>query len=780
MVFSKFKSKLFVLGVLISFQVAFVLNVAADELRVKAGEYVVEYNPIQVSQLNLEGADFQALKTVAPNVELVTVADEADSVLGISQLNSDEVAYDPNDTFCAELIASGVAVACSPNFIYTINRTPNDSSFSQLWGLSSVGAEAGPAWDVTTGSSDVVVAVIDSGVNYNHPDLIANMWVNPQEIPGNGIDDDRNGYVDDIHGISAVNGSGDPMDDNGHGTHVAGTVGARGNNGVGVVGVNWNVKIMGLKFITSSGGGTLSDAIEAINYMVQMKNRGVNIVVSNNSWGGRGFSSTLQNTIEASIESGIAFVAAAGNEGVSNDQESIASYPASYPLSGIVSVAAMDRNQNLANFSNHGSFSVDIAAPGVDILSTHLGGSYRSLSGTSMAAPHVAGALALLASVQPGYSSSQLITALYQSGVDYPTLTGQVATGRKLNLNRLVRNVTSPVPNPELPESGCAYTSNTGVFVPNSAVDNSAVVLRGDEGSFHTVNLPFNFPLYNDSFSQMQISLNGVIYFGNPLFNDFRNQETAAANSISVFQTDMISDVDPEGIRVVSDSNSVTVSWLVKHYLNRLGGRIEAKATLFSNGQIKLSMEASDPTTIALIEDAHTIGVKGSLAGDFDTYSYNGSAGVSDRLHLTYNLSCSAPTPGNPGAGNPGQARVNQISAFGLRSTGQLATRLIPGKSFVLNLLGQGTGVFPLELRLEGRACRDPLSVALTNGVGNFTSVAPRFLRRYRRLRFDVDNARTTMRVRATRAARNRDRLSDEDYRRRRNRDCRRLVAALG
>ena len=436
MVFSKFKSKRAIISCLIAFQIIFTFNVSAQELLVRAGEYVVEYNPIQVSQLSLEGADFQSVKQVSNNIELVTVSGTEDSTVspGVSLLSSDVVAFDPNDTFCADLIANGVAVACSPNFLYTIDRTPNDPRFGELWGLGTAGVDARPAWDITTGSSDVVVAVIDSGVDYNHPDLRDNMWVNTQEIPGNGIDDDRNGYIDDIHGISAVTGSGDPMDDNGHGTHVAGTVGARGNNGVGVVGVNWNVKIMGLKFITSSGGGSLSDAIEAIDYMVTMKQRGVNIVASNNSWGGRGFSTTLQNTIETSIEAGIAFVAAAGNEGVNNDNESIASYPASYPLEGIVSVAAMDQNQNLASFSNYGTHSVDIAAPGVGILSTSLNGTYRSLSGTSMASPHVAGALALLSSVNPSHSASQLITALYETGVDYPTLTGQVATGRKLNV----------------------------------------------------------------------------------------------------------------------------------------------------------------------------------------------------------------------------------------------------------------------------------------------------------------------------------------------------------
>lgn len=269
-----------------------------------------------------------------------------------------------------------------PNYIYSINLIPNDPLFNQLWGLNNTGQTGGTpdadidvpeAWDVQYGSDIVVVGVIDTGVDYNHEDLSENMWVNPNEI-FDGIDNDGNGYIDDIYGINAITGSGNPMDDNGHGTHVAGTIGAVRNNGKGITGVSNNLKIMALKFLNSSGSGTSSDAIECMQYVVNMKSRGINIKVTNNSWGGGGFSQALYDAIKALRDNGILFTAAAGNSSSDNDSKPF--YPASYDLQNIISVAATDHNDNLASFSNYGVTSVDVAAPGVNILSTLPGGSY--------------------------------------------------------------------------------------------------------------------------------------------------------------------------------------------------------------------------------------------------------------------------------------------------------------------------------------------------------------------------------------------------------------------
>ncbi len=255
-----------------------------------------------------------------------------------------------------------------PNYIVKIFQTPNDTKYSQQWAMTKISAPQ--AWDVSTGSSSVVVAVIDTGVDYNHEDIKPNMWENPNEIPNNGIDDDNNGYIDDIYGVDVVNNDGDPMDDSGHGTHVAGIIGAVGNNGLGIAGVNWSVKIMAIKALDAGGAGDIAYIIDALNYVLDMKRKGVNIVAVNASYGCEGCPPMPdKDLISALGKEGIIFVTAAGNSGNNNDQTP--TYPASYNLDNIISVAAVDKNDNLANFSNYGSTSVDIAAPGVDIISLY-------------------------------------------------------------------------------------------------------------------------------------------------------------------------------------------------------------------------------------------------------------------------------------------------------------------------------------------------------------------------------------------------------------------------
>ena len=264
----------------------------------------------------------------------------------------------------------------SPNYIlYADTTIPNDPRFNELWGLHNTGQTGGTAdvdidapeaWDKTTGSSDVIVAVIDTGVDYNHPDLAANIWVNPFEII-DGVDNDGNGYIDDIHGINAITGSGEPMDDNGHGTHCSGTIGAVGNNGLGVVGVNWNVTIMGTKFLNANGSGSTSNAITCLDYIIEEKTTyGQNIVGINASWGGGGYSQSLKDAIDAAGTAGIVFCAAAGNSGTNNDTSP--HYPSSYTCSNIVAVTAVDHNGN--QYYNYGPTSVDLGAPGRSILST--------------------------------------------------------------------------------------------------------------------------------------------------------------------------------------------------------------------------------------------------------------------------------------------------------------------------------------------------------------------------------------------------------------------------
>ena len=333
--------------------------------------------------------------------------------------------------------ATDLVQAVQADFIAHISATPNDASYSSLWGLHNTGQSGGTAdvdidapeaWNITKGSRSVLVGVIDTGLNYTHPDLAANVWTNPNEIAGNGIDDDSNGYIDDIRGWDFVSNDNDPADDHGHGTHCSGTIGAVGNNGTGVVGVNWLVSIVGLKFLNASGSGANSDATEAIAYATS-----IGVTLTSNSWGGGGYDVLMEAAIEDANDAGILFVAAAGNE--TNNNDSNANYPAGFPNDNVISVAAITRSGGLATFSNYGATTVDLGAPGQDILSTTLGTGYATLSGTSMATPHVSGACALLKAYRPTLTHAEIKSMILGNTVALASLSGKCATGGLLNLN---------------------------------------------------------------------------------------------------------------------------------------------------------------------------------------------------------------------------------------------------------------------------------------------------------------------------------------------------------
>jgi subtilisin family serine protease len=344
------------------------------------------------------------------------------------------------DRQLTKLRSSGLFEYVEPNYIVRPHALPSDSAFADgtLWGLRNQGQNGGVpnadinavgAWQKTTGSSDVVVAVIDTGIRYTHTDLAANMWVNPDEIPANGIDDDNNGHIDDIHGINAIPGianSGDPMDLNGHGSHCAGTIGAVANGGGPNVGVAWNVRLMALKFLDPYG--EISDAITCIDYAIA---KGAQIM--SNSWGGGGYSNALADAIERANTAGILFVASAGNS--ESDTDLLPNFPASYPNSNVISVAALDRSDKLAGFSSYGQQSVDLGAPGVDIYSCSAQSdtSYVSMNGTSMAAPHVSGTAALIKSHMPSAGVSELKQRLMASTRTVDDLEWKCVTGGALD-----------------------------------------------------------------------------------------------------------------------------------------------------------------------------------------------------------------------------------------------------------------------------------------------------------------------------------------------------------
>ena len=334
-----------------------------------------------------------------------------------------------------------------PDYTITTAATiPNDPSFGQLWGLNNTGQSGGTpdadidapeAWDIQTGNPNLVIGVIDTGVDYNHPDLVGNIWTNPGEIAGDGIDNDNNGYIDDVRGWDFAYNDNNPMDVQGHGTHVSGTIAGKGNNGVGVTGVAWNAKIMPLKFLNDSGSGSTSGAISAIAYATA---KGVKL--TNNSWGGGGYSQALSDVINAAGQQGALFIAAAGNSSQNTDINP--AYPASYNLANIISVASTTRTDSLSSFSNYGLTSVDLGAPGSDIYSTTPNNTYSTYSGTSMASPHVTGAAALLWSQNPTWTAQQVKNTLMQTGDSISALAGKTVSGKRLNVYNAL--VSSSVP----------------------------------------------------------------------------------------------------------------------------------------------------------------------------------------------------------------------------------------------------------------------------------------------------------------------------------------------
>jgi subtilisin family serine protease len=326
---------------------------------------------------------------------------------------------------CAKLVSSGEAEACSPNFVYrAFDTIPNDPDIQSLYGLERI--EAFRAWDATTGSKAVTVAVVDTGIDLGHPDLVENLWTNSGEVPDDGIDNDGNGFVDDIHGFDFIERDGTPQDDNEHGTHVAGTIGARGNNGLAVVGVSHHVSLQAVRVLDAQGEGSLDDVVSGVLYAVE---NGAKVI--NMSLGSSEPSSVEIAAMRRAQLAGALVITASGNEGVNND--TYPSFPASYPLSNIIAVGASDEADEITDFSNYGRSKVDLVAPGAGVLSTIPGGGTEFFDGTSMAAPHVTGVAALILALKPTFRHADLRQLILGHVTSRSSLSSVVATGGRLN-----------------------------------------------------------------------------------------------------------------------------------------------------------------------------------------------------------------------------------------------------------------------------------------------------------------------------------------------------------
>lgn len=340
--------------------------------------------------------------------------------------------------------AASPFVFAEPDYVVHATFFPDDPSFPLQWGLFNYGQTEGTAnadidalgaWELSRGNHAIVVAVIDTGIDHTHPDLAANMWHNPGEISGNGLDDDGNGYTDDFHGWNFYRNNNNTMDPHGHGSHCAGIIGAVTNNALGIAGVSPKVQLMALTILGPDGGGFTLDAVEAIRYATR---NGARVISA--SWGGGGYSSWLHSQITEAAEAGVVFVASAGNSSRSNDITP--HFPSTFQIPNIISVAATDHNDKRASFSNWGARTVHLAAPGVAILSTVPNEGYLFASGTSMAAPHVAGAAALLLAERPDWTWPEVKEALMEGADRMPNLTGLVVASGRLNAAQaLYRNV---------------------------------------------------------------------------------------------------------------------------------------------------------------------------------------------------------------------------------------------------------------------------------------------------------------------------------------------------
>jgi subtilisin family serine protease len=522
-----------------------------------------------------------------------------------------------------------------PNYIYRPSVVSNDTQYTNgsLWGMYSndspvavgpagttnqFGSQAEKAWnDNITGNSNVVIGVIDEGIQVPHPDLVDNMWLNPFEVAGDGIDNDGNGYIDDTRGWDFVANDNSVYDGTGddHGTHVAGTIGATGGNGTGVVGVNWDVTMISLKFLGTNGGST-SNAVRALDYATDLKNRhGINIVATSNSWGGGGYSQSLHDAIIRSAKNNILFVAAAGNggsDGIGDSNDSVANYPSNYNTTvgtstqtaasydSVIAVASITNSGAISGFSNFGATTVDIGAPGSGIWSTLPSNTYGSYSGTSMATPHVAGAVALYASTKPaGTSAASIRQAILQSATPTSSLAGKTVTGGRLNVYEAVRNrnaitVSAPSPTATTTEADGTVTF-TVVLDAAPTADVTIPISSSDitEGIVSVNSLTFTASTWNVAQTVTVTGVDDQVDDGNVNYGIIVGVATSSDTAYH--------GIDPADVALSNQDNDtagVTVSSPTGKTTNEAGGSVSFDVRLNSEptANVTIAISSSDTT----------------------------------------------------------------------------------------------------------------------------------------------------------------------------------------
>jgi subtilisin family serine protease len=414
------------------------------------------------------------------------------------------------DLVCQKILAlnDGIPLICEANSVFHLGAvTPNDPNFGNQYAHERMQSEA--AWSISTGSPSVKVAIVDTGVNYNHPDLHSNITVNSGEVMSNGIDDDGNGYIDDVYGYDFSAGDGDPVDENGHGSHCAGIVGAVGGNGIGIVGVNWQVGILPVRVLDADGSGTNADVAAGIRYAAE---RGASVVSM--SLGGSDKSGSIDDAITYARTLGVLVVAAAGNDSSNNDVEPV--YPASSNLDNVMSVAASTASDRLADFSNYGPSSVDVAAPGDEILSTWLGSAYQYLGGTSMATPQVAGLAGLLKATNGSLTYLDLKGIIMSSVDRVSALHGKVLSQGRINAYNAVTIAATAGPYPQpIPESSLGNSADVATLSLKSRRTGQRVLLFGNARNAYKLGVgSIKVRLYCSSLSTKSQTTDGDGFYG--------------------------------------------------------------------------------------------------------------------------------------------------------------------------------------------------------------------------------------------------------------------------